>query len=1180
MSQQCSTCQHVSPEGAKFCPECGNPLPRVCRSCGHPSGGGKFCMECGAPTSDAAAPGAAPPSGSAPGHGRPISERRTTTVLFGDLVAFTTYSEGRDPEEVRELLSAYFARARAVMGRYGGTIEKFIGDAVMAVWGVPVSHEDDAERAVRAGLDLVSEIVALGETAGAPGLSMRVGIVTGSVAVTLGATNEGMVAGDAVNTAARVQTAASPGSVWVDPETRSLTQAAVAFSDMGEHALKGKAEPVRLYRADTVVAAVGGAQRVDGLQAPMVGREGELRAVKEALHATQADGRARLVVVTGVAGVGKSRLGWEFEKYTDGLSSAVVWHRGRSLSYGEGAAFWAFAEMIRSRLRILETDDRATVADKIAAGVRAAAAAEQEAAWLLPRVAALVSGNEAVSFERTDLFVAWTTFLERVGGADPVVLVFEDAQYADSGLVDLVEHLMQSIRCKLFVLVLARTELLERWPALVEGRGRTRVDLAPLSEEAMATLVDGLVAGLPVRARSALVDRAEGVPLYAVETVRSLIDQDAVVARDGRYVFVDHDHAIVDLERLTAPTSLQTLIAARLDALTATERRTAQDASVLGMTFRYGSLLALTGTSSFELDAALAGLVGKGVLETQDDPRSPELGQYRFLQAMVREVAYSTLARSDRRARHLAAAEQLTREETEGSEALAGIIAQHLLDALAASTETDPERPALAARARALLTTAATRAEGLGAPEEALANTLAALTLDPDDRERCDLQLRAARVAISAGRHAEGGDLATVAGRGYEALGQQSGLVSALSLQARAGLRQGRLRDPAQLAERADQLASGRDDVMPETRLMIWRVLGSCARATGDRAAQRVYAERGLLLAEETQDPALIIDGLIELAAVLLDLGFRSACRAIVERCMTLARASRHLRPLSRSLIFYVSEMYPDELGAAAEPAHEAVVVAKQVGDKDELEVAMTNACYLWLLAGDWDLLVAESAESIEGDELSASVWPLLMTRLQVEAARGGVMPVPALSASEDPYDEQVRAVVEGLACWADGDVEGAARIVAEASLRNFAGEATFEDFEVLWAPAVELQLLAGDLDAAERLLAFADPLLGGRGRALTRGEVPRLRGLLALARGEDPEADLREAEAALAAYGAPYLLARTRLELGRWLSGVGRAAEAGPLLAQARDTFVALGAVPSVAEVDEVVPSGVAVDA
>ena len=220
-------------------------------------------MECGTPLAGRRPrrlrlrlPQAPPRPRSAPS---PVSERRTTSVLFGDLVAFTTLSESRDPEEVRELLSEYFGVARTVVGRYGGTIEKFIGDAVMAVWGVPVSREDDAERAVRAGLDLVAEVAALGEAVGAPGLAMRVGITTGSVAVTLGAVNEGMVAGDAVNTAARVQTAAEPSTVWVDQETRGLTAAAVAFSDMGEHSMKGKAEPARLFRADAIVAAVGGA---------------------------------------------------------------------------------------------------------------------------------------------------------------------------------------------------------------------------------------------------------------------------------------------------------------------------------------------------------------------------------------------------------------------------------------------------------------------------------------------------------------------------------------------------------------------------------------------------------------------------------------------------------------------------------------------------------------------------------------------------------------------------------------------------------------------------------------------------------------------------------------------------------------------------------------------------------
>ena len=206
-----------------------------------------------------------------------MAERRVTSVLFGDLVGFTTLSESRDSEDVRELLSRYFDLCRTVIGRYGGTVEKFIGDAVMAVWGVPTAHEDDAERAVRAGLEIVESIAAMGADLQAPHLAMRVGVVTGEVAVTLGATGQGMVAGDAVNTASRVQSAATPGRVWVDETTRSLSSAAISFTDVGEHALKGKAEPAPLWEAGAVVAAVGGGQRVDGLEAPLTGRDRELR---------------------------------------------------------------------------------------------------------------------------------------------------------------------------------------------------------------------------------------------------------------------------------------------------------------------------------------------------------------------------------------------------------------------------------------------------------------------------------------------------------------------------------------------------------------------------------------------------------------------------------------------------------------------------------------------------------------------------------------------------------------------------------------------------------------------------------------------------------------------------------------------------------------------------------------
>ena len=316
-----------------------------------------------------------------------MAERRVTSVLFGDLVGFTPLSESKDAEEVRELLSAYFAQCRVIVGRYGGVVEKFIGDAVMAVWGVPAAHEDDAERAVRAGLELAAATAAMGGEVGAPGLAMRVGIVTGEVAVTLGATAEGMVAGDAVNTAARVQSAAEPGRVWVDEATRSLASAAITFTDTGEHPLKGKGEPIRLWVADVVVAEVGGGQRVDGLEAPFTGRAADLRLVKDLFHGIEESRRPRLVVLDGEAGIGKSRLAWEFEKYVDGLAAGVNWHRGRCLSYGDGVAFWALAEALRARFGLVEADTGDTVTERWTQGWSSSCRAER------PRLVAAEAGG-------------------------------------------------------------------------------------------------------------------------------------------------------------------------------------------------------------------------------------------------------------------------------------------------------------------------------------------------------------------------------------------------------------------------------------------------------------------------------------------------------------------------------------------------------------------------------------------------------------------------------------------------------------------------------------------------------------------------------------------------------------------------------------------------------------------
>ena len=289
----------------------------------------------------------------------PAAERRLVSVLFADLVGFTTLSESRDPEDVRELLSRYFDTCRRLIELYGGTVEKFIGDAVMAVWGTPTATEDDAERAVRAALDLVAAVSALGDEVGAPELAARAGVLTGEAAVTIGAEGQGMVAGDLVNTAARIQSAANPGSVLVGDSTRRASELTVVYEDAGTHELKGKEEAAQLFRALRVASGRRGALKSTGLEPPFVGRDRELRLVKELFHASAEERTAHLVSAMGIAGIGKSRLAWEFYKYFDGLVDNVYWHRGRCLAYGEGVTYWALADMVRMRARISEDDDDA-----------------------------------------------------------------------------------------------------------------------------------------------------------------------------------------------------------------------------------------------------------------------------------------------------------------------------------------------------------------------------------------------------------------------------------------------------------------------------------------------------------------------------------------------------------------------------------------------------------------------------------------------------------------------------------------------------------------------------------------------------------------------------------------------------------------------------------------------------
>ena len=484
---RCSACGTDNEVGRKFCGECGAALAAVCASCGSANTPGvKFCGECGTRLGEARAE----PAGD---RQPPAAERRLVSVLFADLVGFTSASEDRDAEDTRELLSRYFETCQRLISLYGGTVEKFIGDAVMAVWGTPAANEDDAERAVRTALDLVSAVTELD-----PSLAARAGVLTGEAAVTLGASGQGMVAGDLVNTASRIQSAAAPGSVLVGETTRRATEAAIAYESAGDHEFKGKAESVPLYRAMRVTAARGGAQKSVGLEPPFVGRDREMRLVKELFHSSAEERKAQLVSVVGIAGIGKSRLAWEFEKYVDGLAENFWWHRGRCLAYGDGVAYWALAEMVRMRAGILEEEAPGAALAKLRASIQEHVPDPEEQEWLEPRLAHLLGLAERTAPDREDLFSAWRLFFERLAEQGPAVLLFEDLQWADAGLLDFVEYLLEwSRNHPVYVLALARPELVGRRPGFgASGRNATTLSLEPLSERAMEQLLDGFVPGL------------------------------------------------------------------------------------------------------------------------------------------------------------------------------------------------------------------------------------------------------------------------------------------------------------------------------------------------------------------------------------------------------------------------------------------------------------------------------------------------------------------------------------------------------------------------------------------------------------------------------------------------------------------------------------------------------------
>jgi predicted ATPase/class 3 adenylate cyclase len=1170
----CATCDAENGADQRFCGRCGSALSPTCPACGasNPTDF-RFCGRCGTPISGTAAT-SAPVSEP---RSQPDFERRLVSVLFADLVGFTTLSEARDAEEVRELLSRYFDTCRTLVARYGGTIEKFIGDAVMAVWGTPVATEHDAERSVRAALELTAAVSALGDEVGAPDLRARAGVLTGEAAVTIGAEGQGMVAGDLVNTASRIQSAATPGAVVVGEATRRASEAAIVYEDAGLFELKGKTEPVPLWRAVRVIGGAHGSMRSEGLEAPFVGRDRELRLIKDLFHASAEDHRAHLVSVMGIAGAGKSRVVWEFFKYIDGLAFDVRWHLGRCLPYGEGVAFWALAEMVRTRCGIVEGEDLPSASTKLHATLEEVFTDPEERRFAEPRLAVLLGIEERGTRDQEGLFAGWRLFYERLAEEMPTVLVFEDLQWADAALLDFIDYLQEWSRgYALFVVSAARPELTERratWGA--PSRSLTSIYLDPLPSDAVGAMLVQLAPELPEDARAQILERAEGVPLYAMETIRMLVDRGLLVQEGSVY------RPAGQIETIEIPETLHALIAARLDGLTANERALTQDASVLGKTFTRVAIAATNGLPEPEVETLLASLVRKEVLGVQADPRSPERGQYGFLQELVKRVAYETISKRERRLKHLAAAAFIETTSDVEEEEYVEIVAAHYLEAykLGPRPHAD-EADAIRTKARAMMVRAGERAASVAANAEAQRYFEQAAELADDPEEQASLLEHAGAMARQAGRAEDAaGDLERA-----KVLFETGGKTHpAARVAARLGeitWERGRQREALDDMDSAYRVLI--DEEHDEALALLAAQLGRFLFFAGETDAAMERVEVALTISERLSLPEVLSQALIT-KAILLYAGKarRSEGTALLRHALDVAL--EHDVPSAALRSYYnLGDILcnGDRYADAHDIVRKGLALAQRVGNR-YWEWALLSQIYPAALLGEWDqALEMVAAIPLERREDTRACVPSVLTnapsilirRGETEEAEKLVSQISEGFGESDDVQERACAAI-GRACLhlARGEYSECLRSATDAfGLVDEMGP-THEAVKEAFVLAAESADALADRQKLEELLAFVAAFPPGTRSPYIEAHALRFRARTAEAAGDlvAAEQSLKSGIGLFRELSTPFWMAVSELEFGERLIGWGRPDDAGPLLEEARAVFDRLKARPWLERVD-----------
>jgi class 3 adenylate cyclase/tetratricopeptide (TPR) repeat protein len=928
-------------------------------------------------------------------------ERKLATVLFVDLVSSTEQLAASDPEVVRRRVNRFFDQVSHCIVTHGGTVEKFAGDAVMAAFGVPLAHEDDAERAVRAGLATLERVKELG-------LDARIGIESGEVVSEDG--DSTFATGEPVNLAARLQREAGPNEILVGPGAARLLRSRVDLEPVGPLTLRGWREPVPAHR---VLCAVELGEPVRGLSAPLVGREAELELLENTFARAARDGRASLFTIYGDPGVGKSRLVREFVAGLEGATVLV----GRCLPYGEGVTYWPLAEMVKASSGISDDDPLDEAQEKLRA------CCEDEAVADLLGLA--VGVLEAVEGERAQQEIAWAAraWAEQLADAQPLVLVFEDVHWGEEPLLELIEHLAAVREAPILLVALARPELLDIRPTWGGGRVRsTTLELEPLQPEESAELVEALVAelDLPIDVATVLA-KTEGNPLFVEETVRMLAER-------------------AGTERI--PDTLQALIAARIDRLPAPQRTLLQRASVMGRIFMGGALAHLSPDVE-DVGHCLDELMMRDLVVREQRTSITGERAYKFKHVLIREVAYSGLSKSARADLHHAFAEWLA--ERAGEE-LVEIRAFHLDQAARLLTELDGAAPPeLNEEAAAALTKAGQRALSREALRSARKLLLRAAELSPT-LERRYLAGRAAwRLADHPAVVVEMTEVAADAERAGETRVQGRALTALAEgvLQHRA--------DAVTARRLVEQAIGVLESASAEVRFEPLWVAAQVAAWLGDAADFERWAKASLAAAREAERKdleVLVLQGLATSYVIRLEFDHATP---LVDRALELAEKSGSLfgkaqalavrgwlelvgeRPAEAEADYVAAQALYSELGNTRSEAVMTMMVGRAAfaqGDHGRAETLLRDAVRMLKGIGDRGslceaqralaMVLAEEGKLDEAErhalEARETVGP--DDRVSVSSTKLGLGIVRAAQGRDDEAEALLVEAVEGFALY------------------------------------------------------------------------------------------------------------------------------------------------------------------